>query len=129
LPEAREALQTISKLRTPVLVTARAAGSLPFLERWLHHHDLYDCFAAIYANDTTLRSAQFKLHRVRELAATAHVDDDGATTYYLARHEIRTVFLRDWPRNRGLPYPPNVIAIRSLLELPAMLALDGKLAL
>ena len=122
MPDARAGLLAIRELREPILVTARSAVVLPMIDAWLRRHDLRDCFAALYANDTALRAAQFKLHRVRALGAAAHVDDDGATAYYLARHGLPCVYLRDWPRNRALPYPPNVQVVRSLLDLADHLA-------
>jgi hypothetical protein len=59
---------------------------------------------------------------VRDLGAGEHVDDDGATAYYLAHHSLPRVYLRDWPRNRGLPYPANVEVVGSLIEIAERLA-------
>jgi hypothetical protein len=122
MPDAREGLLAIREHREVLLVTARSALILPLIEAWLRQHNLRDCFAAVFANDTTLRSAQFKLHKVRELGAGEHIDDDGATAYYLARHSLPRVYLRDWPRNRGLPYPANVEVVGSLMEIAERLA-------
>lgn len=122
MPDARSGLLAIAELRRPLLVTARNALTLPYIEAWLRRHDLRDCFEAVYANDTGLRSAQFKLHKVRMLGASEHIDDDGATAYYLARHGVPRIYLRDWPRNRGLPYPPAVWVVKSILEVAEDLA-------
>jgi len=122
MPDARAGLLAIREFREPLLVTARSAVILPLIEAWLRRFDLLDCFAAVYANDTALRAAQFKLHRVRALGAAEHVDDDGATAYYLARHGLPRVYLRDWPLNRALPYPPTVQVVGSLIEIADHLA-------
>ncbi len=50
-----------------------------------------------------------------------HVDDDGSVAYYLANHGVR-VFLRRWPRNRGLPYPDGVVVVKSLMEVAEALS-------
>lgn len=122
MPDARAGLLAIREFREPLLVTARSAVILPMIEAWLRRYDLRDCFGAVYANDTALRAAQFKLHRVRALGAAEHVDDDGATAYYLACHGLPRVYLRDWPRNRALPYPPTVQVVGSLIEIADHLA-------
>jgi hypothetical protein len=54
---------------------------------------------------------------LRTLKIEEHADDDGAITYYLAKKGIPRLYLRDWPRNVGLPYPNNVIHFRYLLEV------------
>lgn len=117
LPSVAEGLAAMAEQRELVLVTGRSWLAVPSIEAWLARHDLRRHFAAIYANDTRLRSAEFKLWMARQLGAYEHVDDDGSIAYYLARNGLRRVFLRDWWRNRGLPYPPQVVIVRSLLEL------------
>jgi hypothetical protein len=44
--------------------------------------------------------------------------------YYLAHNGIR-VFLRDWPRNRGLPYPREVTVYHRLEEVAEVLSAAG----
>ena len=86
----------------------------PLVWRWLRRHGLAPYIADVHLNDAHLPSAQFKLYTLRRLGATEHVDDDGATAYYLAFHGGVTVYLCDWPRNRGLPYPASVRVVRGL---------------
>ncbi len=117
LPGVREELAALADLRTPVIVTARHARTLPLIRRWLERHGLAPFIQAVYANGTGLPSAHFKLLTLRQHRIVEHVDDDGSIVYYLARHGLRRVYLRDWPRNRGLPYPPNVLVVRSLREV------------
>jgi hypothetical protein len=87
------------------------------VRRWLERHGLAAYVSAIYLNTLSLRSAQFKLWTLEQHGIHEHVDDDGGTAYYLASRSHATVYLCDWPRNRGLPYPPNVQPIRDLAEL------------
>jgi hypothetical protein len=54
---------------------------------------------------------------LRRLNIDEHVDDDGAITYYLAKKGIKQLFLRDWPRNQGLPYPANVAHFTNISEI------------
>ncbi|MBI4492164.1 MAG: hypothetical protein HY690_05165 [Chloroflexi bacterium] len=122
LPGVAEGLAAMAGRRELVLVTGRSWQARPLIEAWLERHGLRGYFAAIYANNTRLTTAQFKLWMARQLDAQEHVDDDGSIAYYLAHHGLRRVFLRTWWRNRGLPYPPHVIVVGSLVELAEHLA-------
>lgn len=121
LPGVAEGVAAMAERRELVLVTGRSWLAAPLAEAWLEQHGLRRYFSAIYANNTRLDSARFKLWMARRLGAEEHVDDDGSIAYYLARHGLRRVFLRDWRRNRGLPYPPQVVVVRSLAELAGYL--------
>jgi hypothetical protein len=120
MPEVRDALAELATRRHPVVVSGRSWLVRALVERWLERYGLAPYVAAVYLNDVALPSAQFKLSVLQRLGIGEHVDDDGATALYLARHGI-AVYLCDWPRNRGLPYPTNVQPVRSLLEVPRRL--------
>ncbi|MBI4497615.1 MAG: hypothetical protein HY689_06950 [Chloroflexi bacterium] len=122
MPDAAAGLRAVVELRRPLLVTGRSVLGQALLERWLERHDLRQYFAEVLPNPTALTGPQYKLWTARTRGLREHVDDDGATVYYLALHGVHRVYLRDWPRNRGLPYPPSVQVIRSLEELAEHLA-------
>ncbi len=122
MPAAREGIIAVSEYRTPIIVTGRSYLAKQIIESWLKKHQMQEYFAAIYANNTALPTRQFKLHMLRRLNIDEHVDDDGAITYYLAKKGIRQLFLRDWPRNEGLPYPDNVRHFTNIAEIASDLA-------
>jgi hypothetical protein len=117
LPEARAALKRLSAHRRLIVLTGRRSDPEP----WLHRHGLAGLLDGIVFNETTSRSAHFKLRRSAELGAAEHIDDDGPTAQLLA--ELGTVrsYLRDWPRNRGLPYSAAVTRVDDLDALAALL--------
>jgi phosphoglycolate phosphatase-like HAD superfamily hydrolase len=117
LPGVRGALAALAERRRLVVLSGRRWVVRPLVWRWLRRHGLAPYVAEVYLNDVHLPSAQYKLHTLQYLGATEHVDDDGATAYYLARHGGVTVYLCDWPRHRGLPYPPSVQVVRGLPDV------------
>jgi len=117
LPGVREALARLATVRRLVVVSGRRWVVRPLVRRWLARHGLAAFVADVYLNDVALPSAQFKLWTLRRLGIGEHVDDDGATAHYLASHGAVIVYLCEWPRNRGLPYPPGVRPVPSLLAL------------
>lgn len=117
MPDAREGLAGIARYRKVVLVSGRKELARPWVERWLRRHGLRQYIAEVRLNNTRLSTARFKLLVARQVGAREHCDDDGPTAIYLAQNGISRVYLRDWFMNRGLPYPPNVVVIRSLLEV------------
>lgn len=114
LPDARDGLEAVSELRTPIIVTARNAIGRPIIERWLEIHGLRQYIADIVGNNTRLSPGQHKLRIALQRGIREHVDDDGSVAYYLARNGLERVYLREWFFNRGLPYPPNVIRVSVL---------------
>ena len=72
-------------------------------------------------NETSLRSPHFKLAAIAELGASEHIDDDGRTVQLLAQRSQAQPYLRDWPRNRGLPYDERVRRVADLGALAALL--------
>ncbi len=121
LPGIREGLQALVKVRRPVLVTGRSWFARNLIQRWLERYDLAQFFDQVLPNNTNLATAHFKLWTAQHLGHGEHVDDDGSVAFYLAHHGVR-VFLRDWPRNRGLPYPPEVTVYHHLQEVGEALA-------
>ncbi|HEX2171685.1 MAG TPA: hypothetical protein VHL09_04515 [Dehalococcoidia bacterium] len=122
LPIARDALAEIVRYRRPIIVTGRSWLVHGSIRRWLERHDLTTYIEEVVPNDTNLRTAQFKLRVARSRQIEEQVDDDGSIAYYLARNGLSRVYLCDWPRNRGLPYPPNVVVVPNLLGVAEDLA-------
>lgn len=126
LPGALDAVRALAGVRRLVVVSGRRWVVRPLVRRWLDRHGIGSCVAAIYLNDRALRTAQFKLWTLNREQASEHADDDGATAWYLATHGRLTVYLCDWPRNRGLPYPPSVQPVADLAATAARLAAAGE---
>ncbi len=122
MPDAAAGLRAVVAMRRPMVVTGRSAAGRVLLERWLERYGLRQYFAEVLPNGTALSSSQYKLWTARSRGLREHVDDDGSTVYYLATNGLPAIYLRDWPRNRGLPYPPTVHVLRSLEELADLLA-------
>jgi hypothetical protein len=110
LPGVRAALEELNAFRTVVILTGRRTSP----EAWLRRHGMAAFVDRIVINDTLLRSPHFKLRLIEELGAAEHVDDDGRTAQLLAERSSVRVFLRDWPRNRDLPYASNVTRVADL---------------
>jgi hypothetical protein len=116
MPQVTEGLAKLAEVRRLVLLTGRPESARKATERWLIRHHLRDYFSEILLNDRGLSNAAFKLLKTRERGVMDHVDDDGRVAYFLAQDAPRTVFLIAWPKNHGLPYPPTVVRVQSLLE-------------
>lgn len=112
LPGVREALAELREIRTVVILTGRRTAPAP----WLRRHGLADLVDRVVINQTALRSPHFKLSMVEELGAAEHIDDDGRTAQLLAERASVRVYLRDWPRNRDLPYAPGVTRVADLAD-------------
>ena len=121
LPGIREELEAITRVRRPVLVTGRSWFARRLIHHWLERFELAGYFDKVLPNNTDLATSQFKLWTARRLGHNEHVDDDGSVAYYMANQGVR-IFLRDWPRNRGLPYPANVTVYKRLEEVAEILA-------
>ncbi len=124
LPGIREGLEALASVRRPVLVTGRSWFARHLIQRWLERYELARFFADVLPNNTDLSTPHFKLWTAQRLGHREHVDDDGSVAYYLAHNGIR-VFLRDWPRNRGLPYPREVTVYHRLEEVAEVLSAAG----
>ena len=122
LPEAREALSALAELREVVVLTGRRTSP----ERWLRRHGLAEPISRVVINDRADASPHFKLRCVQALGAAEHIDDDGRTARLLAERGPARVYLRDWPRNRGMSYPSNVTRVANLLELVRLLSTGAR---
>ncbi|MEE8422328.1 MAG: hypothetical protein V3S31_06080 [Dehalococcoidia bacterium] len=122
LHEAKDALEQLSTHRRLVVLTGRRSNPEP----WLRRHGLAAFIDGVAFNDTTSASAHFKLHRLAELGADEHIDDDGPTAQLLAERGAARVYLRDWPRNRGLAYSHAVTRVDDLGALAALVAAHGE---
>ena len=122
LPFVDEGLRAIVEHRTPIIVTGRSFLAKQIVEAWLLRYGFTKYFQGVYPNNTPLRTAQYKLYTLRARGISEHVDDDGSITYYLANNGIARLYLVDWPRNRGLPYPKSVTMVHHLEEIAAHLA-------
>jgi hypothetical protein len=124
LPDVREALAELRELRTVVILTGRRTEP----GRWLRRYGMDGLVDRIVINGTMLRSPHFKLRLVEELGAAEHVDDDGRTAQLLAQRSSVRVYLRDWPRNRGLEYVQGVTRIADLTEFVRLIRSDSRAA-
>ena len=122
LPGALEGIRAIGEYRTPVLVTSRNAAGVPLIAAWLKRHGFIDLFREVHSNNLSLPSPDFKWRMCSELGIDEFVDDDGRVADLLSRKGLKTVFLRDWPRNRGYDYLPNVTRVGNLGEVARLLA-------
>lgn len=121
LPGTRSALAELQRARRLVVLTGRRTSP----ERWLARHGLAGFVDAVVVNEGPLSSPHYKLRAVAELGAAEHVDDDPRTAQLLAERASCRVFLRDWPRNRSLPYAHGVTRVAHLPELARLLGHGG----
>ena len=117
LPAAREGLAALRELRTVVLLTGRRSPP----GHWLGWHGCSRLLDGVVINDTPLASADCKLEAIAELGAVGHIDDDARTVQLLAQRSEAQPYLRDWPRNRELPFAPQVQRVADLSALAARL--------
>lgn len=120
LPEVGPALEDLHAIREVVILTGRRSDPSP----WLRRYRLDRYIDRIVINDGELRSAHFKLDMVERLEAAEHVDDDGRTVQLLAQRSRVRAFLRDWPRNRGLPFAAGVTRVADLADVARRLRLE-----
>ena len=117
LPEAGAALEALRRSRTLILLTGRRSSPL----RWLRRYGLAELLDDVVINETPLSSPHFKLDAIARLGAAEHIDDDGRTAQLLAQRSEAQPYLRDWPRNRGLPFDARVLRVADLRALATML--------
>lgn len=117
LPEVAGALARLSATRRLVVLTGRRSSPAG----WLHRHGLDGYIDTVVFNEGPLRSPHFKLRAVETLGALEHVDDDPRTAQLLAQASRTVVFLRNWPRNRGLEFATTVTRVRDLEDVAARL--------
>lgn len=107
------ALERLARHRRLVLLTGRRSDP----SYWLGWYGLRGRYSAIVINRGRLKSPHHKLEQVERLGALEHVDDDPRTAQLLAERLGTRVYLRDWPRNRGLALHPSVRRIADLEAL------------
>ncbi len=122
LPGALAGIQAISEHRTPVLVTSRNCAGKTIIDAWLKKYGFAQFFAAVHSNGLGLPSPDFKWHMCSRLGIKEFIDDDGRVADHLSRKGLKSVFLRDWPRNRGYVYLPNVTRVQNLTEVARLLS-------
>ena len=118
--EARAALERLAQTRRLVILTGRRSSP----DRWLRRHGIDHLIERVMINDGPHGSAHYKLRCVNELGAAEHIDDDGPTAQLLADRSSTRVYLRDWPRNRGLAYSDGVTRVDDLAGLASRIASD-----
>ena len=118
LPGVAAALARLREVRRLIVVTGRRSSP----DHWLRWHGLDGLLDGVVVNTTWLPSPHFKLGAVIVLEAAEHIDDDGCTAQLLAERADARPYLRDWPRNRGLPYHERVERVADLGALAALLA-------
>jgi hypothetical protein len=116
LPLVQEGIAELATLRRLVLLSGRPETSRMTTEAWLSRHGLRDYFSEVLLNDRGLPNASFKLLVSRDRDGVEHIDDDGRVAYFLAKECGRRVFLISYIGNAGLPYPPGVERVRSLVD-------------
>ena len=121
MPDVREGLAALADLRRLVLLSGRPESARSATELWLKRHSLADYFSEVVLNDRHLPNAAFKLATARERNVREHIDDDGRVAFFLAQDAPRKVYLISWRANAGLPYPPTVHRVRSLLQVAALI--------
>lgn len=121
LPGTRAALARLARQRRLIVLTGRRSSP----GRWLARHGLAGFVEAVRINEGSLSSPHYKLALVEELGASEHIDDDPRTAQLLAERASCRVFLRDWPRNRSLPYAPGVTRVADLGEFARLCVPDA----
>ncbi len=117
MPGAREGLIQVNAQRNLVIITGRSFLAKKIVEAWLKRYELDKYILGVYANFTDQSTRKYKLYLLREFGITEHADDDGGIIYYLAKRGIAHLYLRDWARNQGLPYPSNVLHFQQISEI------------
>ncbi len=110
LPGVEEALARLCEVRRLAILTGRRSSPV----HWLRWHGFEPYLDNAYWNITGLPSPHFKLGALLVLEADEHIDDDGRTAQLIAERSEKRPFLRDWPRNRDLPYHERVERVQDL---------------
>ena len=118
LPDAAGGLAALVKVARVAVLTGRRTSPAA----WLRRHRLDQYVESITFNDGRLRSPHFKLAALERIRPRAHVDDDPRTVQLLAQRSAAEVYVRDWPRNRNLPYDPRVARVATLHEVARRVA-------
>jgi len=120
MPGAAEAVAVAAERYRVIVLTARNWRGRGSTLAWLERHGMLQHLEEVVLNDSGLPSAKFKRWLAEARGIVRHIDDDAATAALLARGGVQ-VDLIDWPRNRGLDYPPGVTRRLDSRELIAAL--------
>lgn len=123
-PGALAAVLAAARRHSVIVLTGRSERGRRQTQAWLDAHGFGPHISELVMNDGSRSSARHK-ERVltvrfagREIAL--HADDDAATAALLARCGV-AVALLDWPRNRGLEFPPGVTRYEEMGDLATRL--------
>ena len=116
MSDAAKYLDTLQHDYSLILVTGRRTSP----SNWLKRNELFSYFSEIIWNTTNFQSAHYKLNTLSRLHPIAHFEDDPRTSELLAQSGM-TVFLRDWPKNRNLPFNQGIIRIDRLADATELL--------
>lgn len=107
-PGALEAVRIAAQAHPVIVLTGRHEHGRRQTQAWLEQHGFGQFVDDLIMNESRYSSARYKEAVLRARQVVVHVDDDAATAALLARNGI-AVALLDWPRNRGLEFPPGVV--------------------
>lgn len=124
-PGALAAVRAAAQRGLVIVLTGRSERGRRQTRAWLDREGFGEHVDELIMNGGGLSSAR---HKERVLAARPvrlHADDDAATAALLARCGV-AVALLDWPRNRGLDFPPSVTRYPNMHLLAAAIETLGK---
>ena len=104
---ALEAVRIAAQEHRVIVLTGRHEWGRGQTQGWLDQHGFGQFVDQLIMNGSDCSSARYKEAALRDQRVVVHADDDAATAALLARNGIRVALL-DWPRNRGLEFPPGV---------------------
>jgi hypothetical protein len=117
MPGAHAGIAEVYKHRNLIIITGRSHLARKIVQAWLKRYQLDKYILDVFANYTDQSTRKYKLHLLRQFEINEHADDDGGIVYYLAKCGVSHVYLRDWRRNTGLPYPSNVVRFTHISEI------------
>ena len=126
---AAEVVRVAATTYRVIALSARDWRGLDPTLDWLDRHEILSQLEFVVLNDSArfgqrLSSARFKEQACARLGVVRHVDDDAATAALLARSGVQ-VDLIEWPRSRGLAFPPGVTRWPDLASLHTALWEEG----
>lgn len=104
---ALEAVRIAAQVHRVIVLTGRHERGRRQTQAWLEEHGFSEFVDQLVMNGSHYSSPRYKEAALRDQQVMIHADDDAATAALLARNGI-SVALLDWPRNRGLEFPPGV---------------------
>jgi hypothetical protein len=114
LAGSREALERLRAVRQLVVVTGRRT----YPSWWMRRHGFAALFDRVLVNETHFSSPHYKLEAVGMMDASEHIDDDPRTAQLLAQRSRAQVFLREWPKSRGVERVRDLSELADRLSAP-----------